>query len=231
MNLNASPLLKVAKEAYERCSKQFTERQHAGSDPLIAIVFATAAMEGFINEVFELASEPGDLLRLLGDPPEHKSVAALAGLAKALEQASSPIPLKFMLAKIALSGEPYDKGSPPYQDFELLIKVRNCLVHLRPLDKFKMPGNNDVTGKPTPRVAVPRFMKGLRTKNVLVETDATTFPNSFYEICTPAMARWACNTASAMVQSIVQIVPDNGSPMCLRKKMDLFYGQYYQPVD
>ena len=34
----------------------------------------------------------------------------------------------------------FDKGSQPFQDFSILMKVRNNLMHPKPLDKFDDSG-------------------------------------------------------------------------------------------
>src|SRR6185437_3506639 len=83
-------------------------------------IFSALATETFINEVSYLANglfrgTEGAWLQTLGDVLEE------------LEDSHAPITSKYLIAKFVLSGAPFDKGKSPYQEFALLIRVRNVI--------------------------------------------------------------------------------------------------------
>ncbi len=126
------------------------------------------------------------------------------------------IRLKFSLARTVLSGwTPYEKHGQPYQDFDLLVSLRNQLVHFKELNEYQSTEPN-----------VPRIVGRLRSKNILAEfTDVIPQPILYFE--TRAVARWACNTAAVMVQSILDVIPDGR----LRQTTETFYRSQFVPVE
>lgn len=225
--MHASSLFKIAKDACKRCNKEFGPREHAGGDPIVSIVFSAAAAEAFMNEAIVLVPSAIELSKLQGMLAEHPGVAKFEALCTATEEARGSVKLKFMMGRLAFTGEVYDKGTRPYQDFDLLIKVRNWLLHMRPLDVVDWNPAKLSPGMLPPTVEVPPFVKGLRSKNLLVDKAQNEVPNSFYDLSTPATASWACETAAAMVQSFIEVVPDTGQIGCYRQTLNLLFGHYF----
>jgi hypothetical protein len=88
--------------------------------PMLAIVFAAASLEAFINQAADLAS------RLSKD--EDRSSDALrryALLAAKLEGDKRATDLKYQLLSIELSGKRVNQGGPPFPDFALLFRLRD----------------------------------------------------------------------------------------------------------
>jgi hypothetical protein len=158
-------------------------------------VFAAATFEAFINELDELAAGTG------GTPgvadPRIKSLAEVLGEAQESKAATR---LKYLLVGVALQGQPFDRGAPPWQDLDLLIRLRDSIVHLRPV-LFHVGANGFVsTGD--------KLIQQLRTRNLL-----PTFPDGhvmFYLqwLAPRSVARWAVNTAVRAVMTIVAALPD-----------------------
>ena len=118
------------------------------------------------------------------------------------------------------AGEPYDKGAQPYQDFDLLVRLRNAVVHLRELDEL------EEIPEPGETVEPPRVIERL-PKNILAEFPVGTTPQPWLYIQTRAVARWACNSAANMVQSMLDFVPDSQ----FKDTLELSYRKYIKPVD
>ena len=96
---------------------------------LSAILLSAAASEAFINELAEFASQ--------NRTPEVNwdgdvEYAALLGDVMAVAE-NSHVDLfgKFQLAHRIMADAPVDSGRAPFQDFALLIRVRNFLLHLK----------------------------------------------------------------------------------------------------
>lgn len=215
MFLNAGIIFERARAAYERTDGSGSDRKPDQMDALDAIIFSAAALEAFINETAELASEATRSSIFLA-PPEVKTFASLLEEA---ERSRASIQMKFMLAKIALTGQTYDTGSVPYQDFALLIDLRNALLHLRPIEKIEHGPQGGLTLKPAPLLAQ------LRSKNILADYGSEDVIATWIStISTRAAARWACEVAAAMVQSIVDIVPDS----YLKDALAVLYSKTFQ---
>lgn len=208
--ISAGELYNVARTAYERTKGASSDRAQHDRDPLIAVVFSVITLEAFINEVAQLAAREA---RRKGNPP---SVAAFADLTDEIEESRGSLGLKFCVARHLFAGHPYDKGSQPYQDFDLLIDLRHALIHWKPREKFEPDGKGGLAVKP------PDIVGRLRAKNILAELEAGQF---IAWISTRAVARWACNTAAAMVRSIAEVIPD--SPF---KEEVRSYGKIISPV-
>ena len=200
-------LFALAREAYDRSAAKAGPRDLVESDPLIAVVFSVAALQAFVSEVAELARG--------SDEPK---VRRLGEVLEEVEDCQGRFSLKVLLVSIILSGESYDKGKQPWQDFQLLVELRNDLVHLRPLDEER-PVTRTNAGIVTLSYDVehPRILDKLRPKNILLVGDAQE--SWVTQVMTPAVAQWACNTASKMVKSVADVMP----PSWPSTTLDIFY--------
>ena len=201
MHIQAPNLFQVAKEAYARMSGTPSDRSPWGIDALVVILFAATALEALINEVADLACTAS-----LEDPP---SVKAFGDLMKEIDKSRVSIEGKYLLAKWVLSGQAYDKGAQPYQDFTMLIKLRNAVAHVKAFEDVRFEEETGIS------IQLPKPVRNLEAKNILavhdVPEDLKHVPMSVSWIglvCTRAVGRWACNAASAIALSLVEAVPD-----------------------
>lgn len=117
-----------------------------------AVLSSVAFLEAAVNELYADAadeSHPSEIMRSIGEgyamelPKDVRGI--LAGLwntdrfrmgARTLE--------KYEVALTAAGGEEFDRGSQPYQDVALLLKLRNALVHFEPASHHE--GDAEPTG-------------------------------------------------------------------------------------
>jgi hypothetical protein len=193
--LNSGQLFAVAADAAKR-SVAAEEGIWAPTlrEPLIAIVFAAAAGEAFINELGEVAERWWR--------EEAEEVRTLGALLGAAESSRGNTELKYLLAKVALGKRTFDRGTKPFQDFALLLELRNALMHLK-ADRFEFAST------PEPRVNYPSVIKKLRDKNILAELPPGT-TTWLALVSTAAVARWACNSTSTIVSDLVSELPAPG---------------------
>jgi hypothetical protein len=140
---------------------------------------------------------------------------------KEIEDSKGSIRLKFMLTNLIFAGKTYEKSEQPYQDFALLFKIRDALMHLKPQDEFKVTHNGNVV-----RVMKPKILEALQSKNILANLDEKLVADWKSMISTQAVARWACNTAVDIVHSTLRILPES----YFRKGAIAAYGNLFQPV-
>jgi hypothetical protein len=210
---NAGPLFGIAKAAYQQTKAASSDSEDGQMQALVAVVFSAAALEAFINEAVELASLP----QFLGSSEEPPAVAAFRSLLTEAEDQKAELGRKFMQARIAFTGQGYDAGRSPYQDLALLVDVRNALLHSKKSpETFEQRADGGIIFKPGPIIA------RLRSKNIVAKHEPSdTMASWVHTISTPAVARWACNAAAAMVASVIEVAPRSQ----FRQLLELFYAQ------
>jgi hypothetical protein len=191
----------LAIDSYKRteAAKECAPGQH---DALSAIILAVISLESFMGEL-------EDYLRMCiphyGKATEAR-ITMLVDILRSIEEGRGQLGLKFQIAKYILTGEPYNMGALPYQNFELLLLARNGLIHPKTFKVNIVAQESEIVGP------AERFLKRMRALNILADIpgDDVIAPISTW-IETKAAARWACNTSAEMVHSLFQ--PDDKSPL------------------
>ena len=216
--LSADRLYFVAKNAYERL-KVFSSSTSGGKDDaLVVLLFCAAALEAFLNELPELLSMfPAPSA---SEPPQ---IASYVDLAEEVEANNGSTKLKYLIAYSILSGQPCKKGESPYQDFSLLVDIRNELLHAKP---------RNVSSKTKPDGTIEfgpqhKILARLRDKDILdtsqptfdipvtnpqgaIVTRPTPIPLPWHHrVATRAAANWACETVATVVESLLKVVPNS----------------------
>jgi hypothetical protein len=97
-----------------------------------AIVMSAASIEGFLNEMLERFSFYNAARPQFKKSELPRKVLALGRLSAELEGRNASVHLKVQLFVATLRGSPWDRGQQPYQDFDLLFRLRNAILHLKP---------------------------------------------------------------------------------------------------
>lgn len=183
----------IAKESYYKAQQGFDI--HRQNDALVAIIFAALSLEAFINELGDLARD----MKARGH--EEDFLDRLIDAIFESQGSKKNTQDKFMDASAALSNT-FDKGKYPYQDFVELLRLRNCLAHLKPQDRLEIDEDSNwfYSGR--------NLINKLRSKGIL--QNHTKIESITLLVSTAKAAKWACNTASAMVNAILDSIPDSG---------------------
>lgn len=182
----------IARESYYKARQGFTI--HRQPDALVAIIFAALSLEAFINELGVLA---------INAKASGHSQDLLDQLINAIDESQGNkrnTREKFMKVSEALSNK-FDQGKNPYQDFADLFRLRDCLVHLKPEDQLEIDQDNKWT------YSGRKLIDRLRSKNIVQEH--TQISSITLLVSTAAAAKWACDTASAMVNAILDRIPNS----------------------
>lgn len=170
-------------------------REYAGVyNVLTTIIFAAMSAEGFINELEDVAKTAAT------NDPEHAT--ELGAVLSVIESSRGSIRLKYLMALNVLSGRTFDAGRFPFQDFNLLFTLRDELVHLKPKDRITINPDHTIDTS-----AFPRVVTDLRHRSLLVLPDGGTMGSWLSLISSRAVAFWACQTVSAMVNTILDAIP------------------------
>jgi hypothetical protein len=186
-------LLVLAREAADRASSAVAANSAtATSDAIVAIVMATSATECFINELAAVASV---------DHEESEALRAMADAVREVEAEKGSLEDKFLVASSALTGTMFDKGAQPWQDFAALVRVRNALVHLRPLETVDDQGV----------VVGPSFLKRFEDEGLTYPIEPGLGAAWTLKISTDRMASWGYNAALRIIRAVVEMAPKNHS--------------------
>ena len=198
MTLQAGSLFLAAREAAHRISA--SPRAGAQREALISIVFAVISVEAFFNEAAELAN-----LMTSGVSREPEVVLTFAQFMSTAEKSRLSLEAKILMSNWIMTGKSMNRGEQPYQDFALLLKVRNELVHFRPNEIFPDSSlstdaidnsNNPVLEKLRSKQVLATGMQGIQSWTSWMETKA--------------MAEWSCNSASNIVSDFSGKLPSEG---------------------
>lgn len=187
--LHASHLYKVARQAAYRDDGE-------ENDPIVAIMFCVLALEAFINE-------SGVLARMLPTSKKQNIVDGFSSVMSELEERRESILLKYHMALLVFSGSTWNEGAQPFQDFKLLITLRNALVHMK-ADTWETKGWNQYPKRQLSQY--PKFVQALQQKGLI---DAPEKSSSWLEaIAQPEVGKWACATAEKVTAEFLSVVPE-----------------------
>lgn len=203
---NCGQLLGLAFEARDRALKAVQADPKAWpGDAVVTLVMASAAAEGFINEIAELVGVTTTIRRQQGAsvPP---ILVAFADAVAAVEKERGSTQEKYLAGARAL-GKPFDKGLPLYQDFATLLAIRNDLMHLKPRDRLKEGEERHAGGSP---VEWPKYVVPLQRRGLARHPSSPGAAASWFELLkSEKLASWACQSAHAIMLETVNLVPDS----------------------
>lgn len=188
--LHATYLFEVAVRA---AKPEFPDR----AGPTIAIMFSAAALEAFINESTLVAN----FVPTASKQPFLENYSSVM-----LEAERKRISLedKYLLAFKTLTNSNWNKGIQPFQDFKLLINLRNEIVHMKG-DKWESQIKTGATHPKREPENYPAFISALQGKGIVRKP---TKSSAWLELVdTTDVARWACGVAEGMSRHLVQVVP------------------------
>jgi hypothetical protein len=160
---------------------------------LVSLVFSVISVEAFLNEATEMA------LRFAKYAGEPQMVPVFAECMVDAEKSRASLESKFALANWILVGKKLNKGVQPYQDFALIVGLRNDLVHFK--------GNERFDPNATPEEFHKNLIQRFGNKNLLAENME---PGSWiHAIETKAIADWSCKTAAQVVVDFVSKAPED----------------------
>lgn len=168
------------------------------NDPLISIMFSVLALEAFINE-------SGSIARMLPTRKQEKILEGFASVMSELEDRKESLLVKYHMALLVFSGATWDEGAQPFQDFKLLLNLRNSIVHMK-TDKWELDVSFDSPEKERELKQYPKFVSTLIQKDLIdIPNKSTSWLDA---IAQPKVGKWACGTAEKVTAEFIRVVPD-----------------------
>ena len=181
-------LIKHVRQLYDRALEYLSSgnviRQGINGyspDAPVAYIVAVVAVESFVNEAL-----------LSGFARSAYNDSVLWTMPKdSIERME--LGMKLMLIPQLLFGKSFSRSSQPYQDVDLLIKVRNQFVH------HKMEGKS------------PKYLKALDQRRVSLALPESTNGSNDHQwverLSSSEGIRWAHNTVCDVIKSLYDFVP------------------------
>jgi hypothetical protein len=113
-------------QASDRCKGSKSRRMHIGQCECDHC--AATATEAFVNELSHMLSTL-DTFGRHAPPTTPVDWKGIGELLEQLEDTHAQVTAKYLLASILLPKDALRKGDQPYQDFDMLINVRNDFAH------------------------------------------------------------------------------------------------------
>jgi hypothetical protein len=186
-------LYEIAKQAYHRVSSQVENKSH--NDALVAVLFSTATLESYMSQAVFFAQMWSN---------RHPKIKVFAQFMGELESrdAGSSLKTKYYMAHWIICGTPLDRGKLTYQDFDLLVDMRNALMHLKP-DKYNSQKIRKILSRLKNRKLIPDNLVPNYNPNIPEQRTVWV-----HYVSTATIAKWACNTAAEMIQEFWKNAPE-----------------------
>jgi hypothetical protein len=192
LNLHARTLLHLSRKAAIAAIADASRRNALTDDAILAIVMAAAAAEAFINEFAEYVSL--SVASSSGSDMIQPQIAACADVLQELEDSRASVTAKYLAASLVVAGKSFPKGASPFQDFKLLIDLRNAIMHVHPT-----VGNDAHQGQ--------RATDALAQRGIAIAGGQPGSLPWFDRLMMPSVAVWAHDSALAIIRGFLDLVP------------------------
>lgn len=203
---NVSPSRAVELVATEILTGAQQNIESGDGEPLLSILLAALSVEAFFN----------DLEYLLNKIDFARSSPALDALGTSLseiEDVKGSTRSKIRISYLVLNGRSFDKGAQPYQDLDLLIRLRDALVHSKPvIVDYEQPRESSNFG----------IVRGLSSRKLIPKGSEHGPKGWRTQALVPSVARWSFNVALASCRVIVSSLPSGD----LNQLLYLSYAQF-----
>ncbi len=187
------------------------------NDAIVAVVFSAMCLEAFINEKISCAianlKTPGDTEANLG-----KELCEFARWGKPVVENPkdrTSTAGKYQKARSIFAGRKYHEEESPFKDFQVLMNLRNWLVHKKLEEVYKDDSGEYAMEKPS---AIDQ-LEALKVIDRL-PPDAPT-QSDLRRIDTPGVARWAKKTVLRMIDAFDKSISNKVAKARLRPDRDM----------
>jgi hypothetical protein len=194
---HSGSIRRIAERALERCAAGIDDLSNDHeSDALVAIVFAAATLEAWINDLEALLAV---ISKQSWVPP---NAVACGEWLSDLEDSNARTSLKYQVAAYALSGQVWKRGAEPLQGLHDLFLLRNSIMHTKPLDAFVR-----VDESPGFIFQPAKLLARFSSRDIVSIENPQLAMSWTSRIGTPAAARWAIGVVDEVTHAFVDPIP------------------------
>jgi hypothetical protein len=162
---------------------------------MICTVFAVAAIETFVYELGEQAFIETE------ESPHRELLHGLGKLVRDMEESRFQLFAKVAWIVRYLTGKPPDLGNRIFQDFQVLVRLRNAIIHLKDTEEVHF-----YQDRPNEYIGTPRVISQLQDMQLIRRPYTGSW---LVAISTPELAEWSCRTAHIMAVTLKDLLPDS----------------------
>lgn len=182
-------LLLLAKKAYGRSIEEPTEAS-------VSVMLSAMTLECYVNELTHRVTHYQQY-------ESHERLSQLSFLLNEYEKNKNSLISKIELIYFVLSSRKPDRGSQHFQNLNMLIKIRNALVHRKPESVGDFEADSEKTYSLHP------YVKYLVERKVLPKPSDKIAPVWYHHISCSPVAAWAYNTVVECITSTVEMLPES----------------------
>ena len=189
LSFHGLELLVIAHSARNRAVLDAKRPGALTTDSIVAIVMAAASTEAFINELAEHIA----LFRAAQMEGLTQSMVTCSDALVELEDSKAPVTVKYLIASQIL-GSPFARDAAPFQDFAMLIQLRNAIMHAKPATKESSHQGTKITDV-------------LAQRGIATSLEPGVHFAWFNRLEVPDVARWACDAARSIILGVIDLIP------------------------
>lgn len=184
------------------------QQRHGLRENASIALFCALATESFLSD-FKIVCERA----MLPIDPIVPRLKAIADLLEEMEASRLSIRAKYGFLYYTLTGNPIPKGDQIYQDFDLLIKVRDSLVHHKSYAGHSFPDH------------LQKLLDQLAARNIVSKSDIGPHPDWGRLLDrSEKLGNWSIETAKAIMKLVAQAAPRTESGMLDRILKTMYDG-------
>lgn len=210
--LSAAILFEKAKAFYRFSQyRQISAKSPDQDEALAVIVFSAFSAEAFLNELPEIANAR-----------REEDAIALVKRMRPLVQEKAPTEDKLFEASQCTSDVPLEKGKVPFQNFRLLIKLRDRIVHLKAGDNLQSLNEEHqkiLTNLKNAGLSVDKLVKGINPSE-------DSYLPFVMTVSTQHVAKWSCNVVAVTLNKLT----DNMRESDFKRLLKSYTNQHFQPL-
>lgn len=189
----------MSRELFKLAQKARLRSQTDSSEAVTAIVLSALALEAFFNDFVHFVS-------WFSDGREEELFGTFAITMRECEDSRIQLTTKVRVAYNLLTGSEIQKGAKPYQDFKLLVDIRNALVHKRP-EKSRIEIQEDCVEYTSDSAIVSKL-----ANNRVFLSPGPERPSSLVHcLQAPSAADWAIDTVETIADLLAAALPESAT--------------------
>lgn len=191
--ISAMTIITITQSLFSSLKRSITFVEKFPTDCQITIILAAQTLESFFNELAIIKS-------FIEQEYITSQIETLCEILSELEESKGSLKLKLINTEFILNGSKEFKSSTLYENFNLLISLRNRIVHPKPT-------------KLTDSIENDRLFKSFHSKKLTDFYDQKNKVNrsSLYYVMNPKVAYWALETVKDIIIHFIDSLPNKES--------------------
>lgn len=190
-------IITITQSLFSSLKRSITFVEKFPGDCQITIILAAQTLESFFNELAIIKN-------FIDQEYITPQIETLCEILSELEQSKGSLKLKLLNTEFILNGSSEFKSSELYENFNLLISLRNRIVHPRPI-------------KVTDTVKNDKLFKSFNSKKLTdyYNNESTIERSILYYLMNIKVAQWAMDTVKGLILHFIDSLPSKEAQVAM----------------